>query len=236
MTRKALQDILENISTTNNTPNKAITSNETPLRATPLLTPPSSEERPQANFVSIDSLSSPLAQTATKQIPLTEKILAQSALYSRAIQKQHKHTLPAGSASTANPNTLDLGEKILLDTEAQQPQQQHQPIPQFTYSQLQQQQQQQFFTRQLLNNNPEGHNKDSSDNTRDKRPATEPHSLTAVELPGGEITGPESRVIGSDVDGSKPIVTIPKPDPLENPLKYVYTSLYHFGLILCHKL
>jgi hypothetical protein len=222
VTRKALQDILENISTTNNTPNKAITSNETPLRATPLLTPPSSEERPQANFLSVDSFSSPLAQTATKQIPLTEKILAQSALYSRAIQKQHKHTSPASSAPTANPDTLDLGEKIILDTEAQQPQKQHQPIPQFTYSQLQQQQQQQFFTRQLLNNNPEGHNKDSSD-TRDKHPATEPHSLTAVELPGGEITGPESRAIGSDADGSKPIVTIPKPDPLENPLKYVCT-------------
>jgi hypothetical protein len=180
----------------------------------------------------MDSLSSPLAHVATKQIPLTEKILAQSVLYSRAIQKQQKHAVPAGSASTTKPNTLELGEKLLLDTAAQPPQQQqHQTVPQFTYSQLQQQHQQQFFTRQLLSNNPEGPKDSSDNNTRETHSTTEPHSLTAVELPGGEIAGPE-RHVGSDADGSKPIVTIPKPDPLENPLRYVKAWLCYYFLII----
>lgn len=223
--RNALQDILENINATNNTPNKII-SNETPLRATPLLTPPSSDERPQFTFVSFDSLSSPLTAPLTKQVPLTEKILAQSALYSRAIQKQQKQTSPASITSTGTFSKADLADKLVAQP---QPQQQQQPIPQLTYSQLQQQQQQQFYTRQLLSNNPAGYKDSLDNNTKDKHTAPETTSLTAVELPiGTEITGIQGDVITGDTDGSQQIATIPKADPLENPLKYAYVSFCAF--------
>jgi len=154
-----------------------------------------------------------------KQVPLTEKILAQSALYSRAIQKQQKHNSPAASFPAATLNAVDAAERARLVAAVQQPQQ-HQVIPQLTYSQLQQQQQQQIFTRQLLNHNPEGHKDSSDNNTKDRNPATEPHSLTAVELPAGSPqTRPEEHATGKEANGSRQIMTIPKPDPLENPLK-----------------
>jgi len=233
--RRALANILENISTTNNTPNKVVPLNETPHRATPLLTPPSSDDRPQANsgsnaLPSSPSLpSSPLSMVQRKTVPLAEKILAQSALYSQAIQKQQRKTLVVSTAPTATPTVVDSGANLLLrlatqqtQPQPQQQQQQQHPAPQLTYSQLQQQQQQQFFTRQLLNNNSEVQ-KDSMDtNTKDKQPQVEPQSLTAVELPTGtETQEPEACPFGGETGGSRQIATIPKPDPLENPLRYV---------------
>ncbi|KIM22814.1 hypothetical protein M408DRAFT_277883 [Serendipita vermifera MAFF 305830] len=228
--RKVLQDILENISTTNNTPNKVIPSNETPLRATPLLTPPSSDERPQATFVSVDSLSSPSAAPPMKQVPLTEKILAQSALYFRAIQKQQKQPFPGSTTSSDSTHVADLVDRLRFDNLAQQIQQQQPPVPQLTYSQLQQQQQQQFFTRQFLNN-PEGHKDSPDNNTKDKHAAADAHSLTAVELPNGnEVEESQGLATGVDADGANHIATIPKPDPLENPLNT--TNVYINGLPL----
>ena len=208
--RKALQDIIDNTNT-NITPNRPI--NQTPLRSTPLLTPPSSDERPMLQ---------PLFAVPTNQVSLTEKIKAQSALYSQAIQKQPQ-TSPTSAVQSATKNiAVTLGEPVVINL-SQKPQ----PIPELTYHQLQQQQQQSLSRQHSSHIEAQ---KDSTDNCAGHGISTDDSAgLTAVELPSNaKVYHTESKPMGGDSDGSKQIATIPKPDPLENPLKYVFSTCVAF--------
>lgn len=201
LARKALQDIVDN---TNITPNRPI--NQTPLRSTPLLTPPSSDERP---------VLPPIFAAPASQVSLIEKIKAQSALYSQAIQRQPQPSSDGAvqsvttkvTAAPEKPTTTNLAQAL-------------QSIPELTYHQLQQQQQQ-SLSRQL-SSNVELQNDTADNRTGENVSVTESAGLTAVELPNSiESKDTDDKFRG---EGSKQIATIPKPDPLENPLKYVISS------------
>ncbi|CAG7851500.1 SubName: Full=Uncharacterized protein {ECO:0000313/EMBL:CCA70109.1} [Serendipita indica DSM 11827] len=213
--------------TTNLTPNKPThTMSQTPLRSTPLLTPPSSNERPNSQFpVTLPQ------RMPSSQIPLTEKIQARSALYSQAIQNQQQQKVLINS----NQHKPAVGTPILsqvhyIETLSN-------TLPSLSYQQLQQQHQLQQTQHQ--------HNAPSLESSFDiseapkelieKVPAgnleLQAPSLTAVELPVGvecaSLEGLDSAACTSTAQSACPI---PKPDPLENPLKT--TNVYINGLPL----
>ncbi|KAG8834780.1 hypothetical protein FRC17_007097 [Serendipita sp. 399] len=217
--RNPLQDILENINT-NITPHKPL-PNQTPLKSTPLLTPPSSNERPP-------TVALPSGKSLTSsQVPLTERILATSALYSQAIQKQqqkvHSHMTQAATQATATP-------PLVTDIRSQRP-------PHLTYHQLQQKhyKQQEQQQRVPVRPGPVSDAEVANDHINTQAPpppaplqASLP--LTVVELPNNTETNEEDKEKEIDKKPPSPIVTIPKPDPLENPLNT--TNVYINGLPL----
>lgn len=161
----------------------------------------------------------PLFAVPTNQVSLTEKIKAQSALYSQAIQKQPQTSPTSAVQSATNKDVaVILGEAVTINL-SQKPH----PIPELTYHQLQQQQQQQSLSRQLSSHTEA--QKDGTDNHVGHNTSTNDSAgLTAVELPNNaKVNHTESKPMGGDSDGSKQIASIPKPDPLENPLKYVFS-------------
>src|SRR5258706_13578969 len=222
---------------------------QTPYRSTPLLTPPSSEERPPLpvfDAQSNSSADSSFGYELPRQVPLTEQIMAQSAAYAQAIQRQQGGDgsspsrvnsqssaqiiapaptlplptgsgpggLPQFSGSFATPNTANPN----LAT-----------VPHLTYHQLQQQQQQQILNNQHLHQTQTQvqHSTPSPQNDVDVAPATQ--TYTPIDIPPGglasgvatpkEIEVIQANMIATNSHGSKPIITIAKQDPLDNPHK-----------------
>ena len=219
---------------------------QTPYRSTPLLTPPSSEERPPLpvfDAQSNSSADSSFGYDLPRQVPLTEQIMAQSAAYAQAIQRQQGADgsspsrdsqssaqiiapapalplptgtgpggLPQFSGSFATPNTANLA-----------------TVPHLTYHQLQQQQQKQILNNQHLHQTQTQvqHSTLSPHNDVDVAPATQ--TYTPIDIPPGglasEVATPkEIEIIQANMGatnshGSKPILTISKQDPLDNPHK-----------------
>jgi hypothetical protein len=220
---------------------------QTPYRSTPLLTPPSSEERPPLpvfDTQSNSSADSSFGYDPPRQVPLTEQIMAQSAAYAQAIQRQQgvdgssppridSHPaaqiiapaptlpfptgtgpggLPQFSGSFATPNAANLV-----------------TVPQLTYHQLQQQQQQQILNNRHLHQTQTQiqHSTPSPQNDVDVAPATP--TYTPIDIPSGgltsevatpkEIENIQANLSATNSHGSKPILSIAKQDPLDNPHK-----------------
>jgi len=217
---------------------------QTPYRSTPLLTPPSSEERPPLpvfDTQSNSSADSSFGFDPPRQVPLTQQIMAQSAAYAQAIQRQQgvdgsspsrrdSHTfvapaptlpfppgtgpggLPQFSGSFATPNAANLA-----------------TVPHLTYHQLQQQQQQQILNNQHLHQTQTQiqHSPPSPQHDVDVVPATS--TYTPIDIPPGvlasEVATPkeieiiQANMSATNSHGSKPIATIAKQDPLDNPHK-----------------
>ncbi|KAG8803370.1 hypothetical protein FRC16_005812 [Serendipita sp. 398] len=206
-------------SNTNITPIRPM-PNQTPLKSTPLLTPPSSNERHPTM---------PLPSNrggASSQTPLTERILATSALYSQAIQKQQQKVL--SHIGQGHTQAAPITPAPLTDSRSQRP-------PHLTYHQLQQnrhkQQEQPCVT---IRSNSVGDAEVANDNLNTQAPPPHtsfeaPHPFTVVELPNGAGSDDESKE-QEVVKPIVPITAIPKPDPLENPLNT--TNVYINGLPL----
>ena len=220
---------------------------QTPYRSTPLLTPPSSEERPSLpvfDAQSNTSADSSFGYDPPRQVPLTEQIMAQSAAYAQAIQRQQgvdssspsrvdsqspdqiiapaptlplptgagPGGLPQFSGSFTTPNAANLV-----------------TVPQLTYHQLQQQQQQQILNNQHLHQTQTQiqHSTPSPQNDVDVAPATT--TYTAIDIPPGGLTSEvatpkeietiQANMSATNSHGPKPIITIAKQDPLDNPHK-----------------
>jgi hypothetical protein len=217
---------------------------QTPYRSTPLLTPPSSEERPSLPVFDTQSQSNSSADSSfgydpPRQVPLTEQIMAQSAAYAQAIQRQHgvdgsspsridsrisaqiiapaptfpgtgPGGLPQFSGSFATPNAANLA-----------------TVPHLTYHQLQQQQQQQILNNQHLHQ-PQTqiqHSTPSPQNVVDIASAAP--TYTPIDIPSGglasevatpkEIETIQANMGVTNSHGPQSIVTIAKQDPLDNP-------------------
>lgn len=215
MVHKSIQEFVVDNNTTSNTPNKPTVLNQTPLRSTSsFLTPPSSDERPAAQaFSLVTTQPAPLFQTENS-IPLTQKILAQSALYSQAIQKQqqqHSTSTEQHSASNNTPAPAQGG--AVLNPFPPQ----HRLAPQLTYHQLQQQQ---FLNRQNINT--QQNQKKQVGPTEGERLLSPSSNLTAIELPSGAAprdVDAKSNMGKKANEGTAVTESITKADPLDNPLK-----------------
>lgn len=221
---------------------------QTPYRSTPLLTPPSSEERPPLpvfDAQSTSSADSSFGYEPARQVPLTEQIMAHSAAYAQAIQRQQgtdgssppktdnslaaqitastpAPPLPTGagpgglpqfSGSFATPSTVNLA-----------------TVPHLTYHQLQQQQQQQILNNQHLHQPQTQIQHSSSSPTQNNVDAVPPTpTFTPTDIPPGglpsevatpkEIETIQANMSATNSHGIKPIATISKQDPLDNPHK-----------------
>jgi len=214
---------------------------QTPYRSTPLLTPPSSEERPPLPLFdtkSTSSADSSFGYESARQVPFTEHIMAQSAAYAQAIQRQQQGMegssppaaqavapaptlpLPAGtgpgglpqfSGSFATPSAVNLA-----------------TVPHLTYHQLQQQQQQQILNNQHLHQ-PQTQIQHSTTPPTQNNVDVAPHTptYTPIDIPPGglasevatpqEIETIQANMSATNSHGHKPIVMIAKQDPLDNP-------------------
>jgi hypothetical protein len=202
----------------NETPERYLHSNQTPHRSANLLTPPSSEERPPAQSLPAEDSATSRVTEPSAKVSLAEKIMAQSALYSQAIQKQQQqqqHSTNSSLVPPLNTNTKPSGVTLPHFRSSTNKAQ----SPTFTFHRLQQQQQQ-FFTRHSVTDEHENPHTGENVNTA---PSDMSIALTAVELPviAEEVihADGEKKVKAKDVDRSKPALPIPKPDPLDNPLK-----------------
>lgn len=142
--------------------------------------------------------------------------MAQSALYSQAIHKKRQSS-PTGPVYSEARNPIN-------------PTHQQQSVFGLTYHQLQQQQQHSLVSRQNPPIVVETKNGSTAHTSSNPGSHAESGPLTALELPNGaEIprSCPKQR---GEQEGSKQIATIPKPDPLENPLNT--TNVYINGLPL----
>ena len=221
---------------------------QTPYRSTPLLTPPSSEERPPLPVFdarSTSSADSSFGHEPPRQVPLTEQIMAQSAAYAQAIQRQQgidgssppridnqpaaqinapastlplptgtgPGGLPQFSGSFATPSAVNLP-----------------TVPHLTYHQLQQQQQQQILNSQHLHQPQAQIQHSTTPPTPNNLDVITPTpTYTPIDIPSGglasevatlqEIETIQTNMSATSSHGSKPIATISKQDPLDNPYK-----------------
>lgn len=220
---------------------------QTPYRSTPLLTPPSSEERPPLpvfDAQSNSSADSSFGYDLPRQVPLTEQIMAQSAAYAQAIQRQQgaDGSSPSRVISQSSTQIIAPAPTLPLSTGSGPgglPQFSGSfatpntanlaTVPHLTYHQLQQQQQQQILNNQHLHQTltQVQHSTPSPQNDVDVAPATQ--TYTPIDIPpGGRASGvatpKEIEVIQANMSatnshGSKQIITIAKQDPLDNPHK-----------------
>jgi len=220
---------------------------QTPYRSTPLLTPPSSEERPPLpvfDAQSNSSADSSFGYDPPRQVPLTEQIMAQSAAYAQAIQRQQgvDGSSPPRVDSRASPQIIAPAPTLPLPTGAGPgglPQFSGSfatpnaanlvTVPQLTYHQLQQQQQQQILNNQHLHQTQTQiqHSTPSPQNDVDVAP--DAPTYTPIDIPPGGLTSEvatpkeietiQANLTATNSHGSKPIISIAKQDPLDNPHK-----------------
>ncbi|CAG8734171.1 6817_t:CDS:1, partial [Acaulospora colombiana] len=212
---KVLQDIVQHISI-NDTPERYLHSNQTPHRSASLLTPPSSEERPLIQSLPAENSVASNATEPSVKVSLAEKIMAQSALYSQAIQKQQQQQ-HSTSSTIAPPKNANFISSVV--NPRPRPSTHKGPSPTFTFHRLQQKQQQ-FLTRNSVKEEHE--NPHDEEHDKPIAPSDLSIALTAVELPVIDEEpsqhDDERELSNRGVERSKPAAPIPKPDPLDNPL------------------
>jgi hypothetical protein len=209
---------------------------QTPYRSTPLLTPPSSEERPPLpvfDAQSNSSADSSFGHEPPRQVPLTEQIMAQSAAYAQAIQRQQAvdgprvDNMPA-TQSTASTLSLPGGQPQFSGSFATPSAVNLPTVPHLTYHQLQQQQQQQILNSQHLHQ-PQAYIQHSTTSPTQNNVDVAPPAptYTPIDIPPGglasevatlkEIETIQTNFSAMTSHASKPISTIDKQDPLDNP-------------------
>jgi hypothetical protein len=222
---------------------------QTPYRSTPLLTPPSSSERPPLpvfDTQSTSSADSSFGYEPPRQVPLTEQIMAQSAAYAQAIQRQQGVVDSSSPSRVDSPSTAQVvapSPTISLPTGTgpgglpqfsgsfTTPSAINLPtVPHLTYHQLQQQQQQQILNSQHLHQPQAQIQHSITPLTKSVVDVTAPApTYTPIDIPSGglalEVATPEeietiqTNLSATSSYGSKPIATIAKQDPLDNPYR-----------------